>query len=153
MAKFSLTSNLLPVTSVYAFRCLIMHCYILVIGMVCPLIHLQCLWSFAMVGCYIWWGIDKVTTCMELMYSKAPFLMVSPSGLEASFSMLILRQGCGSASHNGRIYTEFLNSILTLILAGFCCSSLWPSYQLFHIPLLIRWYHQPSQLIQSCQQV
>ena len=43
-----------------------------------------------------------MTTCMELIYSKAPFLVVSPSGLEASFSMLILRQGCGSTSHDGK---------------------------------------------------
>ena len=38
----------------------------------------------------------------SLTDSKAPFSTVSPSGLEASFGMLILRLGHGSASHNGK---------------------------------------------------
>ena len=99
MAKFSLTSNLLPVTSVYAFRCLIIQCIATFWWLVWYVLWIifNVFGLFSMVGCYIWWGIDKVTTCTELMYSKAPLLTVSPSDLEASFSMLILRQECGKS--------------------------------------------------------
>lgn len=57
-------------------------------------------------------------TCMELAYRQAPFSTASPSGLDASFVMAILRLELWHGSVNqGKYYAGVYT---TLTLTGFC---------------------------------